>query len=70
MSNKEKLVRQCPFCHTDVTVTITYGVYPYKTMRKMDMNTLQAVPSEPFSVSRVDELEERFAEIERCVLAI
>lgn len=36
MSSKEKLVRQCPFCHTDVTVTITYGVYPYKTLETAD----------------------------------
>lgn len=33
-----------------------------------DMNTLQDVPSEPFSVSRVEALEERFAEIEKRVL--
>ena len=35
-----------------------------------DMNTLQDVPSEPFSVSRVEALEERFAEIEKRVLVI
>lgn len=33
-----------------------------------DMNTLQDVPSEPFSVSHVEALEERFAEIERRIL--
>lgn len=33
-----------------------------------DMNTLQDVPSELFSVSRVEALEERFAEIEKRVL--
>ena len=34
------------------------------------MNTLQDVPSEPFSVSRVEVLEKHFAEIEKRVLTI
>ena len=33
-----------------------------------DMNNLQDVPSEPFSVSRVEALEERFTEIEKLIL--
>lgn len=35
-----------------------------------DMNTLQAVPSEPFSEPRVEALEERFAAIERRICAL
>lgn len=36
MSSRDNLIQRCPICHTDVAITITYGVYPCKTLERAD----------------------------------